>query len=105
MDVLSSDTSLDVYQRALETEKSLIAKTILKIIDGNFATTAAFTDGNYNSIADFKSLCYLNLDSVASLREQTNLLSSRSQGVFRNAYILYDHGKKIFIWVTLEESR
>lgn len=105
VDVLSSDTSLDVYQRVLAAEKSLIAKTILKIIDGNYVITAALTDGNYNSIADFKSLCNLNLDSVASLRDHIDLLRALSHGVFKNAYFLDDHGKKIFIRVTLEESR
>lgn len=104
VDVRLSDTSLDVYERVFHAEMTLIRRNLLKIIDGKIATVAPAFEGNYNSINDFKSLCQLNLDAVASLRDHINLLRALSHGAFKNAYFLNEQGNKIFIRVALEEG-
>ena len=103
VDVRLSDTSLDVYERVLHAEMTLVRRNLLKIINRELITAAPACEGNYNSIKDFKFLCHLNLDAVASLGDHINLLRALSHGTFKNAYFLNEEGNKIFIRVTLEE--
>ncbi len=104
VDILSSDTSLDVYERVVEAEKMLIRKNLLEIVNGKFSTTVPESEGNYNSISDFKSLCQLKLDRTGTLSEHIDLLRALSHGEFNNAYFFDEKGKKIFICVTLKEQ-
>jgi dTDP-4-amino-4,6-dideoxyglucose formyltransferase len=98
------DTSLDVYERVFHAEMTLIGRNLLKIINGELLTVAPAFEGNFNSINDFKSLCHLDLDAVASLGDHINLLRALSHGTFKNAYFLNELGRKIFIRVALEEE-
>ncbi len=104
VEVRLNDTSLDLYERVIEVEKQLIKKNFLGIVTGEFSTITPELDGNYNSIGDFKSLCKLDLDAQASLREHIDLLRALSHGEFKNAYFHDEQGKKIFIRLTLEED-
>jgi dTDP-4-amino-4,6-dideoxyglucose formyltransferase len=104
VDMRSSDTSLDVYERVLDAEKILIRNNLLKIVTGEFRSTITPSEGNYNSIKDFRSLCNLNLDDIASLREHVNLLRALSHGTFKNAFFLDEYGEKVFIRVILEKD-
>lgn len=101
-EIQSNDTSKDIYERVTELEKILISRQLLKIINGDFSTTPVLSDGNYNSIEDFKALCNLNLDSVASLGDHIDLLRALSHEPFKNAFFIDDYGKKVFIRVILE---
>jgi dTDP-4-amino-4,6-dideoxyglucose formyltransferase len=104
VDVLESDTSLDVYERVFLAEKLLISRNLTKIINEELSTVEPTSEGNYNSIKDFKSLCHLNLDDVASLGDHIDLLRALSHGTFKNAYFLNKQGNKIFVRVTLEQE-
>jgi methionyl-tRNA formyltransferase len=104
VEIKSSDTSKEVYERVIESEKMLISKNLLKIIKNEFTTTPAISDGNYNSIEDFKSKCNLNLDDISTLGEHIKLLRALTHGSFKNAFYLNKHGKKVYIRVTLEEE-
>ena len=57
--------------------------------------------GNYNSIDDFRKLCHLDLDNLATLREHIDLLRALSHGKFRNGYFIDERGQKIFIKIEL----
>ena len=103
VDVMSSDTSLELYERVVELEKQLIKKNLLKIVNGEFSTTSPESNGNYNSIGDFKSLCKLNMDDKATLREHIDLLRALSHGEFKNAFFIDEQEKTIFVRVVLEE--
>lgn len=103
--VRSSDTSLDVYKRIIDAEKTLIKNNLLKIINGEFTTITLLSEGNFNSIKDFRSICNLNLDAIAPLRDHINLLRALSHGLFKNAFFIDEHGRKVFIRVMLEEEQ
>ena len=104
IDVKSSDTSKEVYERVIEAEKILISKNLRKIIKNEYTTTPPAFEGNYNSIADFKSICELNLDDIAPLGEHIKLLRALSHGSFKNAFFLNEYGKKLYIRVSIEED-
>jgi methionyl-tRNA formyltransferase len=104
VEIKSSDTSKEVYERVIESEKMLISKNLLKIIKNEFTTTSAISEGNYNSIEDFKSICNLNLDDISTLGEHIKLLRALTHGSFKNAFYHNMYGKKVYIRVTLEEE-
>lgn len=104
IEIHSSDTSLDVYERVLDAEKILLGNNLLKMINGEFSTTAPSVEGNYNSMKDFKSLCSLNLDDVATLGDHIDLLRALSHGEYQNAHFFDEQGNKIFIRVVLEDA-
>lgn len=104
VEVLSSDTSLDIYERVLDAEKRLLSKNMRSIISLVFDHTPPCSEGNYNSIEDFRSICKLDLDSIGSLREHINLLRALSHGEFKNAYFYDEFGKRIYIRVILESG-
>tara|TARA_B110000196_G_scaffold319212_1_gene336575 strand:- start:14165 stop:14914 length:750 start_codon:yes stop_codon:yes gene_type:complete len=98
------DTSLSLYEKVIGLEKQLISKHLIPIIEESYDVVDAASEGNYNSINDFKELCALKLDSVGTLREHVDLLRALTHGNFKNAYY-YENGIKIFIRVTLEEEQ
>lgn len=100
--VQSADTSADVYERVIGAEKILIAKNLKKIISGGYSTTKPRSEGNYNSIGDFRSLCKLNPDAMGTLRSHIDLLRALTHGEFKNAYYFDEQGRKIYIRVSLE---
>lgn len=104
VEILSSDTSLDVYSRVIDAEKKLIRKNIINIILEKYSAMTPSSEGNYNSIEDFKKLCKLDLDSVGTIREHIDLLRALSHGIFKNAFFLDEHGDKVFISVALEKE-
>lgn len=104
VEILSSDTSLDVYSRILEAEKLLLRKNLINIVLGKYSATSPAFEGNYNSIDDFKKLCELDYGNVGTLKDHINLLRALSHGLFKNAYFFDDHANKIFISVILEKE-
>lgn len=105
VNVRQSDTSLEVYERVFAAEMMLLRKNFRAIINKKFESVAPTFDGNFNSIKDFKSLCHLNLDAIAPLREHINLLRALSHGAFKNAYFYNEDGKKIFVRLSLDEEK
>ncbi|CAG1023206.1 dTDP-4-amino-4,6-dideoxyglucose formyltransferase [Patescibacteria group bacterium] len=103
-EIYSNDTSKDVYERVIELEKVLIKNNLMKIILGDFSAIEPLTEGNYNSIEDFKTICHLNLDDTASLRDHIDLLRALSHSPFKNAFFIDEQGKKVFVRLTLEKE-
>lgn len=101
VEIQSSDTSIDVYMKVIDAEKILIRENLNRIISGEFTADSPLSEGNYNSIEDFRSLCKLNPDAVGTLREHIDLLRALTHGEFRNAYYFDEHGKKIYIRISL----
>lgn len=104
VEVIISDTSLEVYRKIIDVEKKLIRENLFNIIQGVFKTTKPEKDGNYNRIKDYNALCELNLRSVATFAEHLNVLRATTHGNFKNAYFIDDRGKKYFIRVVIEEA-
>ena len=96
------DTSLDVYQRVINAEKSAIKENLLKWIDGEYHVTKMNDEGNYNGIKEYNSLLELDLDSVGSLGEHIDHLRALTHGDFKNAYFISDDSKKVYVRIQLE---
>ena len=104
VNIQSSDTSYDVYERVLSTEKELIRKNLSKIIDGKFSSHLPLEEGNYNSIQDYRALCDLNLEDRSTLREHIDLLRALSHEGFNNAYFRDSSGKKVFVALQMQNE-
>lgn len=102
VDVHASDTSLDVYNRVLESEKLLLAAQLRNLVEGEFQTSPPQDEGNYNSIGDFNALCALDMNRTGTLREHVDLLRALSHGNFKNGFFLDSDGKRVFVRLSLE---
>lgn len=98
------DTSLTLYQKAINLEKRMITKNLIPIVKKEYEAFIVESEGNYNSINDFKELCALNLDSVGTLREHIDLMRALTHGEFKNAYY-YENGIKIYVSISLQRER
>lgn len=97
------DDSLTVYTKVQQAEKILISEYLESLISGDYKKSKMTTEGNYNSIDDFKKLCEIDLSSVGTFEEHINLLRALSHGDFNNAFFLKD-GKKIFVKISLTKG-
>lgn len=104
IDVDFGDTSLELYNKIIECEKSLIRIYLKKIINEDYKSTYPFKIGNYNDIKKFKKLCKLNLESKDSLYNHINLLKALSHGEFKNAYAVINN-KKYFIKISIVQDK
>lgn len=102
VDIQPSDTSLDVYEKVIEVEKVLISKHLANIVNDDYSFSEASDNGNYNSIADFRSLCNLNLSDVGTLGDHIDLLRALSHGDFNNAYFIANN-EKIYVKLILKK--
>lgn len=99
VEITSSDTSLDVYNRVIAIEKELIEHYLIDIINEEVNPTKPENEGNYNSIQDFNKICQLDLNHTGSLREHIDILRALTHGDIKNAYYLDEKNKKIYIKV------
>jgi methionyl-tRNA formyltransferase len=99
----SYDTSLSAYEKVLNTEIALFDEYYDRIIDGTYTSLKMVSEGNYNSISDFKKLCHLDLNKIGSLKEHINLLRSLTHGKYKNAYFYDDSGEKVYIAVEFDK--
>lgn len=95
------DTSLDVYEKIQDVELKLINEWFERIILGDYETYSPKETGNYNSISDFKKLCRLDLEHVASFKEHLDILRALSHGDFKNAYFFDSNEIKRYIKIDI----
>jgi len=96
------DTSLDVYNRLIALEKEIISKHLVDIIEERYVTSFPVSDGNYNSIQDFKELCKLDLNQIGTLGQHIDLLRALTHDDFKNGYFKHQNEK---IYVRISFSR
>jgi len=101
--IVTSDTSLEVYRKIIQAEKELIHENLFNIIEGLFNTTSPSVEGNYNSIKDYRDLCVLDLTAVGSIGEHLNLLRATTHGNYKNAYFVNTDGNKCYVRIIIEE--
>lgn len=102
--IAESDTSFEVYRKIIAEEKTLLDQNIINLISGDYPTTCPESEGNYNSIADFRKCCELDLDKTGSLREHIDLLRSLTHGTLKNAFFKDAQGRKNYIRVQIESQ-
>jgi len=99
------ENSLDVYNRVIEKEIDIFKNTIDTILDDSFERVTLKSEGNYNSIIDYKDLCEINLNRKVTMKEAINYLRAMTHPPYKNCFFIDDDGNKIFISVVLEKSK
>lgn len=82
--VYRHDTSSTLYARILKKEIELLDKWLDDLIDNNYQTFSYNSEGNYNSLQDFKDLC--DVDRL-EFREAFDTFRALSHGDYWNAHI------------------
>jgi methionyl-tRNA formyltransferase len=99
------DTSSDVYGRVVKAEIELFEQHFDDLIDNTYVAQVMKSEGNYNSIQDFKSMCNIDLEREGTFLEFYNLMRSLSHGEYKNAYIFDEQGDKVFLSINIEKSK
>ncbi len=97
----SCDTSLDLYNRIVDTEIDLFEKHIESIISLNYVTTMPENKGNLFLKKDFVEICKLNLEEKLTLGHAIDKLRALTHGSLNNAFFINDEGKKVYVRIQL----
>ena len=89
-----SDTSLDLYNRIVDTEIDLFEKHIESIINSSYVTTMPEGEGNLFLKKDFVEICKLNLEQKLTLGDAIDKLRALTHGSLNNAFLLMKRAKK-----------
>tara|TARA_Y100001954_G_scaffold24333_1_gene22183 strand:- start:21619 stop:22350 length:732 start_codon:yes stop_codon:yes gene_type:complete len=97
----SSDTSLDLYNRIVDTEIDLFEKHIESIINLSYVTTMPEGEGNLFLKKDYVEICKLNLEQKLTLGDAIDKLRALTHGSFNNAFFINEKGKKVYVKIKL----
>jgi len=103
IEIKSCENSLDVYERIQTKEVEMIKLTIDDILNNKFKRTKPFSEGNYNSIKDYKNLCKIDMDKKVSMRYAINYLRAMTHPPYKNSYFIDEKGEKVFISIKFEK--
>lgn len=78
------DTSLTLYNKVTECELLMLEFALPHILDGTLMPFAPESEGNYNSLEDYKNMCEVDLSKH---HETYNLLRALTHGDYKNARI------------------
>ena len=98
----SYDTSLDLYNRIVDSEIELFKEHIESIINLSYVTTVPEGNGNLFLKKDFNEICKLNLEEKLTLGQAINKLRALTHGNFNNAFFVDDEGRKVYCKIKLE---
>lgn len=101
VEVESNDTSLDVYNKIQLKEMELFEINIDHILSLEFNRIKPLSEGNYNSIQDYRNLCQIDLDKKVSMGEAIDYLRALTHLPYKNAYFIDKNGKKVYITINL----
>ena len=97
--VESWDTSLNVYEKIIDTEMELLNNNLKNIIESNYKAVKK-EKGNLNLKKDFEKLCEIDLDNKDTFQNHINKLRALTHGDYANAYYT-ENGKKIYLKIEL----
>lgn len=103
--IRASDTSKTVYDRIVEAEFDLFDNWMGKLVDGNYQESLPESEGNYNSISNFESLCEIDLNRKVSFGEAIDYLRAMTFDGYDNAYFYDEDGKKIFVSLNIKRDK
>lgn len=96
------ETSSEVYRRLQDLEVLLFERNFESLVlDTYIQQPAANTKGNLNKKVDFDRLKEFNLDEVGSFYAFYNRLRAFTHDDYKNAYIIDEEGRKIFMKISL----
>ena len=97
------DTSLELYNRVLEAELTLLNKNLISILCNTYQTQKPENEGILYLKKDFQQLCKLDLENTDTFEAFINKLRALSHKPYNNAYFIDKaSGKKVFINIQLE---
>lgn len=99
------DTSKSAYDRILQTEFDLLEENCESILTGSASKIKMNSEGNYNSIADYKALLEIDLEKKVTMREAIDFLRAMTHQPYKNAYFLTEKGEKVFVAIDIEKER
>jgi methionyl-tRNA formyltransferase len=105
VNIRASDTSKTVYDRVVEAEFGLFDHWIDKLMDRNYREYLPESEGNYNSISDFESLCEIDLNQKLSFAQAIDYLRAMTFEGYYNAYFYDEDGKKNFVSLNIEKDK
>lgn len=103
--ITSYDNSLDVYNKVQKKEIELFLQVIDDILEGNFKTIKPESEGNYNSIKDYRRICEIDLNKEVTMKEAINYLRAMTHPPYKNSYFIDENGNKVFVSMSLEKNR
>lgn len=86
VEVKDNDTSGSLYSRIIDMEMWALDYWLDSLIANDYETFTEPTEGNYNSMADFKSLCNFDAFSENSFEKFFNLMRALSHPGYMNAH-------------------
>jgi len=102
--IYESDSSLSVYRRVLKKEVKLFNMYIDKILSNDFDVYTPKSEGNYNSIDDYKNICKIDLDRNVTMREAINYLRAMSHAPYKNCYFVDSDKNRVYVSIELERE-
>jgi len=97
----STDTSKDFYERILDCEIRLFAMNFDRLVSADYRGHEVKSEGNYNSIKDFRDMCQIDLNEVTTFRQAINKLRALTHPPYKNAFFIDNEGKKIYLKLSL----
>jgi len=104
IEIRETDNSLDVYNRVVQKEIELFNSNFDIIINNKYKKNKPLSEGNLNKISDFKKLCKIDINHIATFKEHIDILRALTHGDFKNAFYENENGEKIFIKINLEKN-
>lgn len=101
VEVKEYDTSLSLYNKVINAEMELIEEHFESIVSGDYETYPMSSEGNYNSISDYKKICHIDMSRKGTFSEFYDLLRSLSHEPFVNAFFYDEEGNKISMSLTI----
>jgi len=101
--IKSYENSLEVYNKVQNKEIELLNNVLDDILNGTFEHTKPNSEGNYNSIQDYKNMCEIDLEQKVTMRETINFLRAMTHPPYKNSYFIDEDGNKVFVSIELEK--
>ncbi len=101
----SYDNSWDVYNRIQLKEMELLEKVFDHLLDNKFLRISPASEGNYNSIHDYKNICSIDLTQKVTMKEAIDFLRAMTHPPYKNAHFYDENGNKIYISIELELAK
>ena len=103
VEINSFENSFDVYSKVQKKDMELFTKVIDDILNNKFTRITPRSEGNYNSIHDYKSMCKIDLNKKVTMKEAIDYLRAMTHPPYKNSYFTDENGNKVFISVELEK--
>jgi methionyl-tRNA formyltransferase len=100
----SYDTSLSVYDKIQSKEIELLEKTFDAITAGIFQKYKPISEGNYNSIDDYKKMCEIDLHQQVTMEKAINFLRAMTHPPYKNCFFVDKNGDKIYVSIDLKKE-